>query len=111
MKRQGSVIIGILLVILIAIFSVMNTTAVPIHFGFTVVTWPLVLILLVAVFLGALLMFLFATLTSVQAKRDAKKQAAELASLQAENARLKRQLTPIDAEVTPVDSDDKEAQP
>ena len=54
MKRQGKVIIAILIVILIAIFSVMNTESIPIHFGFTTVSWPLVLVLLVAIFLGAI---------------------------------------------------------
>lgn len=82
MKRQGKVIIAILLVILIAIFSVMNTEAVPIHFGFTTVSWPMVLVLLVAIFLGAILMFLFATISNYQTKRTMKQQATRIQTLE-----------------------------
>ncbi|WP_054701117.1 lipopolysaccharide assembly protein LapA domain-containing protein [Secundilactobacillus odoratitofui] len=70
MKRQGKVILAIILVIVIAVFSVLNTTSVPIHFGFATVSWPLVLILLVAVFVGALLMFLFSTIGNYQSKKS-----------------------------------------
>ncbi|GAW99436.1 LapA family protein [Secundilactobacillus mixtipabuli] len=81
MKRQGKVIIAILLVILIAIFSVMNTESIPVHFGVTTVSWPLVLILLVAIFLGAILMFLFATISNFQNKRTIKQQAEQIQAL------------------------------
>lgn len=82
MKRQGKVIIAILLVILIAVFALMNTEPVPIHFGFTTVSWPLVLILLVAIFLGAILMFLFATISNYQTKRTIKRQADRIQTLE-----------------------------
>lgn len=82
MKRQGKVIIAILIVILIAIFSVMNTESIPIHFGFTTVSWPLVLILLVAVFLGALLMFLFATISNYHNKKTIKQQTSRIQALE-----------------------------
>lgn len=82
MKRQGKVIIAILIVILIAIFSVMNTESVPVHFGFTTVSWPLVLILLVAVFLGAILMFLFATISNYQNKKTIKQQTSRIQALE-----------------------------
>lgn len=81
MKRQGKVIIAILIVILIAIFSVMNTEAIPIHFGFATVSWPLVLVLLVAVFLGAILMFLFATISNYQNKKTIRQQESRIQAL------------------------------
>ncbi|GAX03530.1 hypothetical protein IWT140_01135 [Secundilactobacillus pentosiphilus] len=82
MKRQGKAIIAILIVILIAIFSVMNTESVPVHFGFTTVSWPLVLILLVAVFLGAILMFLFATISNYQNKKMIKRKNNRIQALE-----------------------------
>lgn len=81
MKRQGKVIIAILIVILIAIFSVMNTESIPIHFGFTTVSWPLVLVLLVAIFLGAFLMFLFATISNYQNKKTIRQQESRIQAL------------------------------
>lgn len=82
MKRQGKVIIAILIVILIAVFSVMNTEAVPVHFGFVTVSWPLVLVLLAAVFLGAILMFLFATIANYQNKKIIKQQNNRIQTLE-----------------------------
>ncbi|GAX01912.1 LapA family protein [Secundilactobacillus silagei] len=82
MKRQGKVIIAILIVILIAIFSVMNTESIPIHFGFATVSWPLVLVLLVAIFLGAILMFLFATVANLQNKKTIKQQTSRIQALE-----------------------------
>ncbi|MCH5461179.1 LapA family protein [Lactobacillus sp. LC28-10] len=82
MKRQGKVIIAILIVILIAVFSVMNTESIPVHFGFATVSWPLVLVLLAAVFLGAILMFLFATITNYQNKKMIKQQSSRIQTLE-----------------------------
>ncbi|MFC6253502.1 lipopolysaccharide assembly LapA domain-containing protein [Secundilactobacillus hailunensis] len=82
MKRQGKVIIAILIVILIAVFAVMNTESIPIHFGFATVSWPLVLVLLVAIFLGAILMFLFATISNYQNKKTIKQQTSRIQTLE-----------------------------
>lgn len=95
MKQQGKVIGAILLIILIALFALLNTTVVPVNFGVAVFTWPLVLIILVAVLAGAVLMFLIGTLTSFKSRRELRAQSdaqlKELSVLTAENKALKRQ--------------------
>lgn len=100
MKSQGKLLLAIGLVILIAIFALLNTTPVPINFGFSTVTWPLILVLLVAVMAGALLMFLLGTLSVFQTKRavrQAKEEHLEqLTTLKNENDRLKQQLKESD---------------
>lgn len=74
LKRQGQLILGIILIIIIAVFSILNVTPVPINFGFVTVRWPLVIVLLGAVFIGALLMFLLTTVTHFQKHRQDKQQ-------------------------------------
>ncbi|KRK98220.1 hypothetical protein FD04_GL001199 [Secundilactobacillus odoratitofui DSM 19909 = JCM 15043] len=102
MKRQGKVILAIILVIVIAVFSVLNTTSVPIHFGFATVSWPLVLILLVAVFVGALLMFLFSTIGNYQSKKVIKTQATKIQTLE----RRLTHLSQTDSSTTPTKAKD-----
>ncbi len=80
LKRQGQLILGIILIIIIAVFSILNVTPVPINFGFMTVRWPLVIVLLGAVFIGALLMFLLTTVTHFQKRRQDKQRGEELAS-------------------------------
>lgn len=96
MKAQAKLLLTIGLIILIVVFALLNTTPVPINFGFNTVTWPLVLVLLGALLVGALLMFLLGTLSVFQTKRAVRQEQAQhleqLTILKNENDRLKQQL-------------------
>lgn len=96
MKDQWRIVITILLIIIVAIFAILNVDSVPVSFGFTTVHWPLILILLVSILIGAILMMLFSTINTVQHNRAyktlEKKSQDELATLQAENDRLNKRL-------------------
>ncbi|AYM03048.1 lipopolysaccharide assembly protein LapA domain-containing protein [Levilactobacillus yiduensis] len=96
MKNQWRIVVSILLVIVVAVFAILNVASVPVSFGFTTVHWPLILILLVSILIGAVLMILFSTINTVQHNRAYKaleKTSSEhLAELQAENDRLSKRL-------------------
>lgn len=96
MKNQWRIVITILLVIVVAVFAILNVESVPVSFGFTTVHWPLILILLVSILIGAVLMILFSTITVFQHNRAYKdlEQASQeqLAALQKENDQLAKRL-------------------
>ncbi len=69
MKNQWRIVLTILLVIVVAAFAILNVESVPVSFGFTTVHWPLILILLVSILIGAVLMILFSTITVFQHNR------------------------------------------
>lgn len=96
MKNQWRIVVSILLVIVVAVFAILNVESVPVSFGFTTVHWPLILILLVSILIGAVLMILFSTINTVQhnrAYKELEKTSSEhLAELQAENDRLSKRL-------------------
>jgi len=69
MKNQWRIVLTILLVIVVAVFAILNVESVPVSFGFTTVHWPLILILLVSILIGAVLMILFSTITVFQHNR------------------------------------------
>jgi len=69
MKNQWRIVSTILLVIVVAVFAILNVESVPVSFGFTTVHWPLILILLVSILIGAVLMILFSTITVFQHNR------------------------------------------
>ncbi|WP_125579770.1 lipopolysaccharide assembly protein LapA domain-containing protein [Levilactobacillus cerevisiae] len=96
MKNQWRIVVTILLVIVVAVFAILNVASVPVSFGFTTVHWPLILILLVSILIGAVLMILFSTINTFQhnrAYKELEKTSGEhLATLQAENDRLNKRL-------------------
>ncbi|WP_059102757.1 LapA family protein [Shouchella shacheensis] len=53
MKAQTAFIIGLIAAIIIAVFAVMNVESVPVNYLFGTANWPLILVILGSVFLGA----------------------------------------------------------
>lgn len=96
MKNQWRIVVTILLIIVVAIFAILNVESVPVSFGFTTVHWPLILLLLVSILIGAVLVLLFSAITNVQRNRAYKNLEkttdAKIASLTDENDRLKMRL-------------------
>ncbi|PWG00696.1 LapA family protein [Levilactobacillus bambusae] len=96
MKNQGRIILGILLIILIAIFALLNVETVPVDFGFAEVHWPLVMVLLISLLIGALLVFLFSSINTFKTNRQRKTSEqdanAQIDSLQKQNNQLTQQL-------------------
>lgn len=96
MKNQWRIVLTILLVIIVAIFAILNVESVPVSFGFTTVHWPLILILLVSILIGAVLMILFSTITIFQHNRAYKEleqtSQEQITSLEQERDRLTKRL-------------------
>ncbi|MGX6429359.1 LapA family protein [Levilactobacillus yonginensis] len=96
MKNQWRIVLTILLVIVVAVFAILNVESVPVSFGFTTVHWPLILVLLVSILIGAVLMILFSSINAFQhnrAYKDLEKTSDDrIAALNADNERLTKRL-------------------
>ncbi|MFC6206273.1 LapA family protein [Levilactobacillus tongjiangensis] len=96
MKNQWRIVLTILLVIVVAVFAILNLDSVPVSFGFTTVHWPLILVLLVSILIGAVLMILFSSINAFQHNRAYKELAKtsddRIAALNADNERLTKRL-------------------
>ncbi|MFL2100590.1 lipopolysaccharide assembly LapA domain-containing protein [Desemzia sp. FAM 23989] len=78
MRRQWTTIIALVLVILIAAFAVMNTEAVPVNFAFTVASWPLIMVILVSLLIGALVAVLISTGPLLKERKEVKQLKKEI---------------------------------
>ncbi len=78
MKNQGRVIIGFILVLIIVLFAVMNNKSVPVSLGFTSFSAPLILVIIGSALLGALIIFLTASASLWQQKKEIKELTKEL---------------------------------
>lgn len=58
MKKQWRFWLGFVVIILVVLFSVLNTEEVEVNFGFIQMKQPLVIVIVGSVFIGALIMFL-----------------------------------------------------
>lgn len=58
MKKQWRFWLGFVVIILVVLFSVLNTDEVQVNFGFVQMNQPLVIVIVGSVFIGALIMFL-----------------------------------------------------
>ncbi|EOI00418.1 hypothetical protein UAY_01521 [Enterococcus moraviensis ATCC BAA-383] len=72
MKNQWRVVMGLVLVLIIVIFAVLNNQTVPVSFGFTKISGPLILIILGSAIVGALIGLLTSTTTMWKQKKQVK---------------------------------------
>ena len=80
MKKQWGTVLAIILVLLIALFAVLNVADVPVNFGFALVTWPLIMVILGSLFIGALITVLIATSTAYRTKKKIKNYEYDLSN-------------------------------
>lgn len=86
MKKQWGTIVALILIVIVAFFAVLNVESVPVSFGFTEVTWPLIMIILGSLFIGALTTVLISTSTTYRNKKELKNGKKEL-----ENAEIRKE--------------------
>lgn len=86
MKRQWGTILAIILIAVVAFFAVINVDTVPVNFGFGVVAWPLIMIILGSLLVGALATVLISMGTTYKNKKELKNAKKEL-----ENAENKKE--------------------
>ncbi|MBM7838001.1 putative integral membrane protein [Alkalihalobacillus xiaoxiensis] len=84
MKAQTAFIVGVIAAILIAVFAVMNVESVPVNLLFTQAEWPLILIILFSVLLGAIVAGAMSVIKLHQQKLEIKRLRASLESERAE---------------------------
>ncbi|MBO0441302.1 LapA family protein [Candidatus Enterococcus ikei] len=72
MKNQWRVVSGLVLVLIVVIFAVLNNQTVPVSFGFVEISGPLILIILGSAILGALIGLLTSTTTMWKQKKQVK---------------------------------------
>lgn len=102
MKKQSTMIVSIILLIVFVVFALLNTAPVEVNLLLGKIKLPLVLLILVCLLIGALIIYLFSfsnhlkvskELKELQDGRDAKNKIGKLEQqikqLQRENARLK----------------------
>lgn len=80
MKKQWSLIIAVVLVLIVAILSVLNVDQVPVNFGFTEVEWPLILVIIGSLLIGAIISSLFSTVKIYQERKERKRIQKDLDS-------------------------------
>lgn len=68
-KKQITTIVSIILIIIIALFALINFESVDVNFGFASVRVPLVLLILISVLVGALIIFLLSSILNVRKNR------------------------------------------
>ncbi|ETI70099.1 LapA family protein [Neobacillus vireti] len=77
MKKQWNLIVVLLLVLIIAVFSVINVEPVTVNYLFGKAEWPLILVIVGSVLLGALLAGLIGMMKIYQLQRTLKKAAVK----------------------------------
>ncbi|MGN1282633.1 MAG: lipopolysaccharide assembly LapA domain-containing protein [Limosilactobacillus sp.] len=104
MKKQSTMIVSIILLIIFVIFALLNTTAVEVNLLFGKVKMPLVLLILVCMLIGALIIYLFSFSNHLKVSKELKalqnqpgkatvdKLKQDVKQLQTENQRLKKAL-------------------
>ena len=69
MKKQGRLILVFVLLLIVVIFSWLNVRNVTVSFGFTKVTMPLVILLVLAILIGAIIAASLSVSTIVSQKK------------------------------------------
>lgn len=108
MKNQWRLIVGLILVLMVVIFAILNVSAVPVNFGFLEAEWPLILVILGSLIIGALTAVLISTGTNFQMKKELKnvkedlKKADEKASanFEKEKASYEQQIQDLTEKLT-----------
>lgn len=81
MKKEWNLILTLIIVLVIAAFSVINVDPVTVNYLFGEAQWPLILVIISSVLLGALLGGLLSMLKIYQLQKALKKAQAEIEHL------------------------------
>lgn len=112
MKKQWSMVIVIVLVLVVAVLSVLNVDPVPVNFGFTQVEWPLILVIIGSLLIGALITSLLSTVKIYQERKQRKAIQKDLGAAQETQAqKVKEKETEYQGKVSTLEAElEKEKQ-
>ncbi|WP_025689193.1 LapA family protein [Paenibacillus zanthoxyli] len=78
MKMQWSLIFGLIFALLIALFAVINVDPVQVNFGFSIVSLPLILVILSCALIGGVIVGSYGIFRQYKQQRKIKSLTAEL---------------------------------
>lgn len=93
MKRQWSTVLVIALTLLVVIFAVMNVDPVSINFGFTLVSIPLVVVIIGTLLIGITIVAMWSTTLVLRERRQQQKIQAQLDNFELESTKKRDELT------------------
>lgn len=93
MKRQWSTVLVIALTLLVVIFAVMNVDPVSINFGFTLVSIPLVVVIIGTLLIGMTIVAMWSTTLVLRERRQQQKIQAQLDNFELESTKKRDELT------------------
>ncbi|MFC6170831.1 LapA family protein [Loigolactobacillus jiayinensis] len=77
MKNQWRLVLVLLLALVIVIFAILNVDPVTVNFAFGTAKWPLIIVIIVSLLLGALVTVLVSTMSALGLRRQVKALTAE----------------------------------
>lgn len=101
MKKQWSFVGAFILLFIGAVLSVLNVDPVPVNFYFATYEWPLIIVILGSILLGALIASLLSTVKIYQEtkkRKDAEQSAST--SKEGENERVKEVEAKYESRIT-----------
>jgi uncharacterized integral membrane protein len=110
MKGQWGILFALVIVLIIAIFSVINVDPVTVHYLFGTSQWPLILVIIVSALLGALLVGFIGIFRVYRLQRELKNAKAELKKHNSSSAmpsRSDKKRTHVEKKETKSRSEDK----
>ncbi|NUU63966.1 LapA family protein [Paenibacillus agri] len=88
MKLQWSLIAGLIFALLTAVFAVINVDPVQVNFFFTVVSMPLILVILGCALIGGIIVGSYGIFRQYKLQKQIKQLTAELAKLRENSTSL-----------------------
>ncbi|WP_270179414.1 LapA family protein [Alkalihalobacillus sp. CinArs1] len=108
MKGQWGLVVALIFALIIAVFSVVNVDPVQVNYVFGTSEWPLVLVILGSVLMGAILVLGFGMVKYYKLSREVKRLRKEnLAYSEQPKQTPQPEETPPAEEVEPVDTHSK----
>ena len=93
MKRQWSTVLIIALTLLVVIFAVLNVDPVSINFGFTLVSIPLVIVIIGTLLIGMTIVAIWSTTLVLKERRQQQKLQKQLDDFETESVKKRDELT------------------
>lgn len=100
MKKQGRLILVIVLLLIVVIFSWLNVRNVTVSFGFTKVTMPLVILLVLAILIGAIIAASLSVSTIMSQKKKINELEKSLKANQKKSLKANQTMRRTDASTT-----------
>lgn len=93
MKKQWSTVLIIALTLLVVIFAVMNVDPVSINFGFTLVSIPLVIVIIGTLLIGMTIVAIWSTTLVLKERRQQQKLQKQLDNFETDSIKKRDELT------------------